>query len=433
MNRFLILLFAVTLIACNKDDDFVPKADVDKLSLQFSQNSGIDSFTIMSNVGWTIEKDAEWITLSKTPGNSGELINVSVEENAGVTPRTAVITVKFDGLLPDIRIDVSQSKALETAGLFILSENTFGSGNFSDISYYDMKTGQLTKNYFSQRNGKALGEGANDMAIYGSKLYCVVTGTEDTEGHIEVINPETGTSIKRIDVKKDDGKYARPRRIIFYEDKAYVTTYSNSVVRLDTASLTVDGRATLNGTYAEGICRYNDKLYVCNSGQGTGTTVSVISPDSFTETETITVPRNPTMIEATASGEIYLTTASIWGGAPSNLHLLDPERKQVTHTFDVRASRIALAKDFIYAVDFDYSDFSDHISKINLANQRKENISSIFEEYAMVYSISANPLNGDIYLTNYGDDVVAFDKNGHEKFHLNTGIPYTATVVPVIK
>jgi hypothetical protein len=351
-------------------------------------------------------------------------------ENTVTTPRTAVITVKVEGL-PDIPINVSQSKALETTGLFILSEGVYSSGT-ADISYYDMKTGLLSKNYFSQKNGKALGDGVNDLAIYGSKLYCVVTGgTENTpEGYIEVINPETGISIKR--VMSD-----QPRRIIFHENKAYVTTYSNSVIRLDTASLNIDGTASLSGTYAEGICYYDSKLYVCNSGQGTGNTVSVVNLSSFTETEAISVPQNPVMIEATASGDIYFTTSSIWAGwveeTPPNLHLLNPVQKQVSHTFDVRASKIALAKDFIYAIDLDYGDYSDHISKINLQTKAVEDITDIFEEYIAVYGISVNPLNGDIYLTNQGQDAVVFDKDGNEKFGMKTGINYTMTVVPVIK
>jgi DNA-binding beta-propeller fold protein YncE len=431
MNRFLFLSFiAITLIACNKEDDFVPKAEIDKQSLQFSQHRGIDSFTITSNVSWLIEKNAGWITLSETEGNSGKLIKVTVAENTTAALRTASITVKFEGI-PEIKIDVTQSKALETAGLFILSEGAFPSA--SDISCYDMKTETLSK--FSVLNGKTLGVGANDLAIYGSKLYCVVTGSADTEGHIEVINPATGMSIKRIDVKTEDGNNAQPRRIVFHENKAYVTTYSQSVIRLDTASLNIDNTAALSGMYAEGICCYEDKLYVCNSGQGNGNSISVINLGSFTEMETITVPLNPTMIEATASGEIYFVTAdATWmpGGNPSNLHLLNLERKQVTRTFDIRASKIALAEDFIYAVATNWTD-ADYISKINIQTKAVADISSIFEEYAMVYGVSANPLNGDVYLTNTGQDVYVFDKDGNEKFNFKTGIAMTATVVPLIK
>jgi hypothetical protein len=131
---------------------------------------------------------------------------------------------------------------------------------------------------------------------------------------------------------------------------------------------------------------------------------------------------------------------SLWEGVnevtPPSLHILDPVQKKVTKTFDIRASRIALAKDFIYAVDMEYGEYYetiDHINKINLKTKAKENLSNIFEDYTMVYNVSVNPLNEDFYLTNQGQDAVAFDKDGNEKFSLKTGIPITSTVVPYIK
>jgi hypothetical protein len=418
-------------IGLTQSDAPTPNAEVDKTSLTFSYNGGVDSIAITSNVDWTIEKDADadWVALSATSGNSNGIVKINVDENTVTTPRNATITIKVAGLA-DIKIDLVQSKMLETVGLYILSEGAWGSGT-SDILYYDLKTEQITKK-FSEANGKPLGDGANDLALYGSKLYCAISG--GTEGYIEVINPETGVSIKRISVTKADGTNGSPRRIIFHEGKAYVTTYSQSVIRIDTASLTIDGTANLSGTYAEGICLYNDNFYVCNSGQGSGNTISVVNLASFTETETIDVPQNPTMIEATTSGDIYFTTSDVsWaGGGPSNLHLLNPEKKKVEKTFDVRASKIALAKDVLYAVDFVWGDFSDHIHKINLQTKTAENISNIYDN-TTVYSVSVNPLNGDFYLGNQGQNIVAFDKDGKEKFDLKTKIAITATVVPIFK
>ncbi|MDR1593202.1 MAG: hypothetical protein LBS43_01800 [Prevotellaceae bacterium] len=433
---FILFVLALTLVACKKDDDFVPELKVDPTSLSFLHSGETKSFTITSNTDWIIEKDAdwvtktsgnssadaEWITVSKILGNSNATVEVTVAENTAATPRTAVITVKADGL-PDVEIEVTQSKALETVGLFILSEGAWGTGT-SDIAYYNVKTGETTKNYYTQKNGKPLGNGANDLAIYGSKLYCTVTDA----GYVDVINSETGESITRIIVDS-------PRRVIFHDNKAYVTTYSQSVVRIDTASLEIDGTADLSGNNAEGICFYNDNLYVCNSGWGAGNTISVVDINSFEETESIDVPQNPMMIEATPSGEIYFTTASVYDEnwtvtAPTNLHVLDPEQKTVT-TLDIRASKIALAKDFIYVVDYDY--VLNYINKINLQTKAVENISDIVHEFFMVYGVSVNPLNGDFYLTNQGQDVVAFDTNVEEKFDLKTGVPFGAAVVPIIK
>jgi hypothetical protein len=161
----------------------------------------------------------------------------------------------------------------------------------------------------------------------------------------------------------------------------------------------------------------------------------VVNINSFSETAAITVPQNPMMIKATASGEIYFSTADLsWvNGEPSNLHLLNPEQKQVTQTFDVRVSGLSLSNDFLYAVDFSWTYYSDHISKINLQTKAVTDITSMYEDYFMVYSVSVNLLNNDVYLGNQGDNVVVFDKDNNYKFDLNTGIAVTSTVVPFIK
>jgi hypothetical protein len=327
--------------------------------------------------------------------------------------------------------DSAPSVEVETVGLYVLNEGIWGQGN-ANISYYDMATGQVTKT-FSEVNGKSIGDGVNDLAIYGSKLYCVVSG--GTEGYIEVINPTTGISQKRIPVRKNEVN-GNPRSIIFHEGKAYITTYLQGVIRLDTATLEIDGEASLSGTYSEGLCLYNNNLYICNSGWGSGNTISVVNISSFSETGTITVPQNPVAIEVAPSGDIYFTTSTVYDAnwvatAPTNLHILDPQRKEVSRTFDIRASKITLDKDFIYVIDYDY--VADHINKINLQNKTVENISNIYEDYTMVYSVSTNPLTEDIYLGNQGNDVVAFDKDGKEKFSFKTTIPYILKVVPLIK
>jgi hypothetical protein len=410
----------------------VPSIDANKQSFQFTHNAEVDSFAVISNVNWTIEGGADWITLSARSGlaNANDFVKINVAENTVTTARDATITLKAEGL-SNIEIKIEQSKALELVRIFMLSEGYVNNeGNTGSISYYDVAKNEFTKNYFSTANGKPLGDGANDLAIYGSKLYCAVTGgtTNTADGYIEVINPATGVSIQQIPVD-------RPRRIIFHENKAYVTTYSQSVVCIDTASLTIDKTATLSGTYAEDICLYNGNLYICNSGWGSGNTISVVNLKSFTETETITVPQNPSMIEATTSGEIYFTTADAsWsGGGPSNLHILDPVQKQITHTFDIRASKIALAGDFIYSVDNDWATYESFIHRVNIQTRAKEDISDIVHDFYAAYSVAVNPLNGDFYVGGSGQDVAWFDKDANEVDDFKTGKAYVIKVVPVIR
>ncbi|MDR1898162.1 MAG: hypothetical protein LBR10_15400 [Prevotellaceae bacterium] len=434
MRKYFILsVFAILLIACNKDENINLKTETDVTSLDFSNAIETKTFNIVSNTSWAIEKNGDWFTVSTESGSKDAAIDVTVAENINTAPRSAKLIIRSEGY-PDIEIGVNQSKGFETAGLYVLSEGGYGNGN-ADLIYYDLKTDETRS--FAEVNAKSLGDVGNDLALYGSKLYCVVSGSDSYPGYVEVINPETGVSQKQIPISVAHGL---PRNIAFYENKAYVTTYGNKVVRIDTASLETDGSVALSGTYPEGICPYDGKLYVCNSGQGSGTTISIIDitdVNNFTETETITVPKNPVSITATASGDIYFSTNVIWSdGTPSNLHLLNPETKQIARTFNCRASKIALSGDFLYAVDFDWNNYSDHVNKINLQTKAITNIDTgedDFDSFYMVYNISANPLNGDIYLTDMGNRVLVLDKNDNPTFNFSVNAPYGSKVVPIIK
>lgn len=77
---------------------------------------------------------------------------------------------------------------------------------------------------------------ANDIALYGSKLYIVV----NVSSTIEVIDFQTGISIKQIPMFTDNGSSRQPRHIAFYENKAYVCSFDGTVARIDTTSLQIE-------------------------------------------------------------------------------------------------------------------------------------------------------------------------------------------------
>lgn len=329
-------------------------------------------------------------------------------------------------------IPVGPEKELTLTSLYILSEGYWNADN-SELAHYEIETDSLTKKSFYELNKTILGDTGNDLAIYGSKMYCVVSGSNTTKGgHIEVINPHTGISIKRIKIEDD-----QPRKIEFYNGKAYISSYEGFVLRMDTASLSIENKTKLSGTYPEGICQYNGKLYVCNSGQGSGTTISVVDISSFKEIKTIDVPKNPMAIKASPTGELFFTTATLsWStGEPSNLHILNAQTETVTKTFDIRASALDIDNNYIYTVDNEtnWTTFEsiDYNYKINLKTHEVSTFTEELPNTFMVYNVSANKNNGDVYMTGQGQDVAIFDKDGKLKKKLKTGSPMGNRVVPV--
>lgn len=435
---FVFIWGLIFFTACSDDDEITfpsPEINSTAKELNFAYSGGIKKIQVEANTKWNIEADKSWIKLSTKAGEGDATIDVTVDINKDVEPRSGSICIKADGL-EDIVISVSQ-KNVEVIGLYILSEGTWGKKQ-AEIAYYDFATETILKKVFKTNNGGAvLGDTGNDLEIYGSKMYCIVSGAdvESGGGYIEVLDPATVVSKKRIAVTDIDGKADMPRRIVFYQDKGYITTYSGMVARLDTASLTIDAKAKLSGTFPEGIDRYNDKLYVCNSGKGNGTTLSVVDINSFKEEKTINVPKNPMDIKVAANGDIYFSTADFsWAtGEKSNLHILDPKTGTVSKTLNRRAYKLTVSEDYLYTVETDYVTYGGFTTKVNLKTQEASCFTTELPKYFMAYAVNVNPINDDVYILGQGQDVAIFDKDGSLKTKLKTGTGFGNKVVPYFR
>ncbi|WP_199138034.1 YncE family protein [Pedobacter sp. ASV12] len=204
-----------------------------------------------------------------------------------------------------------------TKGIYMLCEGLWGMNN-SAISYYDIATNTVEKDMYKKVNKTDLGETANDLKAYGSKMYCVVAGNQgEARSFVDIIDIATCKSLKRISFNSANDGYM-PRFVTFYKNKAYVSRYDGKISRIDTTSLAVDGELQLmNGSNkAEGLEELtvaNGKLYVTNSSHpfysnGLKTKVTVIDLASFTKVKDIEVGNNPVRIGAAGNGDLYVIT-----------------------------------------------------------------------------------------------------------------------------
>lgn len=114
-----------------------------------------------------------------------------------------------------------------TAEMYILSEGLFNLNN-SSLGRYVFGSGQLTYDYFRNCNRRGLGDTANDMEIYDGKLYVVV----NVSSVIEIIDLQTGQSVRQLSLVDEKGSSRQPRAIAFYEDHAYVCSFDGTVTRI---------------------------------------------------------------------------------------------------------------------------------------------------------------------------------------------------------
>ena len=77
--------------------------------------------------------------------------------------------------------------------LYVLNSGDWQSAN-SSLTMCNLETGVVEQSYFEAQNGRCLGNNANDIIVYGSKIYIAVSG----ESTIEVASLDA-KSIKQIE------------------------------------------------------------------------------------------------------------------------------------------------------------------------------------------------------------------------------------------
>lgn len=307
-------------------------------------------------------------------------------------------------------------------GIYVLNEGVFQMNN-STLSYYNFQTGEVSSDLFLQQNGRGLGDTGNDLQRYGEKLYCVVNNSNT----IEVMNSD-GTSIKTLFLT---GK--QPRYIAFYKSKAYVTCFDGDVVRIDTATLEVEG-SVHSGPNPEGICACRDKLYVSNSGglnnPNYGHTVSVIDPTSFSVIKEIEVGINPGIIQCDEQNRyIYLVTRGNYGDIPYNFVKIDAQTDEVVKTYDMAVLNFCIHSHYAYIYHYDFFGHSSWIKVLDLNSDEivTDNFISDGTTIETPYSICVNPINGDVFISDAKNFTVSgkifwFDSDGKLKKSFDTGI-----------
>ena len=315
-----------------------------------------------------------------------------------------------------------------TAEIYILSEGLFNLNN-SSLTRYSFRTHQLKTNYFSTINKRGLGDTANDIALYGNKLYIVV----NVSSTLEVVDFTTGQSIKQIPMRTENGSSRQPRHIAFHKDKAYVCSFDGTVARIDTTSLEIEATVKA-GRNPESLCVQNEKLYVSNSGGldysegiGVDNTVSVIDLASFTEIKKITVGPNPGCILPDSENFVYVAThgKNIVEG---DYHLvkINSHTDEVERVFDEKVMNFAIQGNVGYLYNYNYQTEDASIKMFNL--QTGETIREHFitdgTQIHTPYGIHINPYSGNIYITEaysytVTGDVLCFNQNGQLQFRLN--------------
>ncbi len=307
--------------------------------------------------------------------------------------------------------------------IWVLNEGLWNMNN-SSITAYNTNTKDRIGDYYKHANNKrGLGDVANDILVYGSKVYVLLNGSNQ----INIINKNTGVSIKQI-----SGTASQPRCIASHNGKIYVTYFDGSVAKIDTVSLQIEATVT-TGRNPDGICVANNKLYVANSGgldnPNYDNSVSVIDLNSFSETKKIIVRLNPTLVKADKNGNVYVVSNGNYEDVSPCLQRINSNSDEVEKTFDLAVVGFDIYNNSMYFYTYDYSTLKTSFQILDLLKDSvvNKNFLSGSSLPQTPYGITINPNNGNIYLTDALDytstgDVYCFSSSGQKKFQFEAGI-----------
>ncbi len=324
-------------------------------------------------------------------------------------------------------------------GFYLLNEGNMNMNNAS-LDYYDYATGTYRLNIYGQANpGSVLGLGdvGNDIGVYGSKIYTVIS----CSNKLEVMDAKTAKRLKVIDIKNC-------RYVTFAAGKAYVSAYDGEVVvgassangfvvEIDTATLAVIRKVEV-GRQPEEMAVVGNKLYVANSGGYSPSdyerTVSVVDLNTFTRKKDIDVAVNLHRLKADSYGDLYVSSRGDYYTTPSKLFVIDTKTDAVKKTFDKACANLAIAGDTAYVIasEFSYTTFDWDISYYMIDIKTESLLSGSFLPSAVSsaiiypYGIAVDPISKNIYITDAKDCVspgklYCIDKNGNQRFSVATG------------
>lgn len=320
--------------------------------------------------------------------------------------------------------EVKNDTPVHSPKVLVLNEGNMGSNNAS-LSAIDIDNAVIDNGWFQSANNRKLGDQAQDMIIYGSKVYVTVTESNT----LEIIDPATGVS-----TQKSMGTL-KPRNIAAHGGNLYITCYNPPcVVCIDTATLTILDTCLLRDYCPEGIAIAQSKAFVAGAYHKSNynlldNRVYVIDLATFDTLPSIKAGSNNNRIEKFDESAILVSHGNGTAASPNGSFIVNTITMDVT-TVNCGFTKMAAYNGKIYGFDAPYGG----APTFTVANPDGSTEAFPFqpaleglEQSENPYGIQINPANGDIYISTDGayrvpGDVYCYRPDGTLRFKLEAGM-----------
>lgn len=331
-------------------------------------------------------------------------------------------------------VDAAVNASAKPSGIYLVNQGNQGS-NKARLDFLNFHNGFYIRDVFTEYNPevvKGLGDTGNDVQVYKGKVFVVVNGSHK----VEIMDAYSMKRLAQVDVPNC-------RFIAFDGNSAYVTSYvakdkealktqKGALYRIDLDTYKVTGQVTV-GYQPEQLVIMDGKAYIANSGgyvAGYDDTVSVVDLKSMKVEYDVKVAINLGLMLVDAEGTIWVSSQGNFSDVSSTLNYLvkKGDKYELGGSVNVPVSSMALAGDKIYVIGTTYNPTTYNI--VNAKTRKLESGSFITDgtesDITTAYTVTVNPGNGDIYVTDAKDYVSSgtlhcYTGSGKHKWSVRTG------------
>lgn len=301
----------------------------------------------------------------------------------------------------DTPTDISQQEPAFYA--YVLGEGNFNKNDASLTGIY-RKDFSTEKDLYFKANGRALGDVGNDL-IYDAGngvMYVAVSNSE----YVAKLD-QNGVELARFSTK-DNEELTSPRSLAVDASNLYVSTYGGHAACLDKKTLELKGMVE-TGSYSEEMAIIGNNLAVCNSGNMFGKTVNIIDTRTFSVARTVELPAlNPQNI--IAQGDYFYANTTEYGedwSTSSTIVQIDPKTGTAKTVCDdgFLMAPMTDGKVLIVSSQTDWNTYQS-VNEFKTYDPAANTLKAFALDAdaaakltnASIYSLEADPNNGDIYV-----------------------------------
>lgn len=337
-------------------------------------------------------------------------------------------------------VDAAVNASAEPSGIYLVNQGNQGS-NKARLDFLNFHNGFYISDVFTEYNPevvKGLGDTGNDVQVYKGKVFVAVNGSHK----VEIMDAYSMKRLAQVDVPNCrfiafDGNCAYVTSYVA-KDKETLKTQKGALYRIDLDTYKVTGQVTV-GYQPEQLVIMDGKAYVANSGgyvAGYDDTVSVVDLKSMKVEYDIKVAINLGLMLVDAEGTIWVSSQGNFSDVSSTLNYLvkKGDKYELGGSVNVPVSSMALAGDKIYVIGTTYIPPTwkptTTYNIVNVKTRELESGSFITDgtesDIATAFTVTVNPGNGDIYVTDAKDYVSSgtlhcYTGSGKHKWSVRTG------------